>query len=110
MQLVSVLDADRVVGGAALSCATHVVGVSNVFSDGPTREETWGLVTAAASYVFPGRALVGHEHGDDLELARAAGFSAVGALRIWHRPAPTAGPTSSRVSAEGDEQHAEVGT
>lgn len=86
VRFVRVLDRGCVVAGAALSCATDVVGVSNAFPDGPTPEDTWDLVTAAATDVFPGRDLVGYEHGDDLEVARGAGFSAVGALRIWQRP------------------------
>jgi hypothetical protein len=41
-------------------------------------------VTAAASH-FPGLPLVGYEHGDDLALALAGGFTALGPLRIWTR-------------------------
>lgn len=71
--------------GAALSCATDAVGVSNVFSNGPAPEQAWGLITSAATHLFPGRDLVGYENGDDLEAARSAGFSPTGDLCIWHR-------------------------
>jgi len=95
VRLVSVRAGGRTVAGAALSCGTDVVGVSNVFSAGPAPAQTWRVVTAAAARLFPGRDLVGYEHGADLAAARRAGFAVVGALRIWHRPGtPGPGPTA----------------
>ena len=87
VRLVGVREGARLAAGAVLSCGTDVVGVSNVFSDGPAPAATWRLVVAAAAQLFPGRDLVGYEHGEDLAAARGAGFAPVGDLRIWHRPA-----------------------
>jgi hypothetical protein len=33
--------------------------------------------------IFPGTALVGYEHGDDLVAMLALGFTTLGPLRIW---------------------------
>ena len=34
-------------------------------------------------HLFPGRAQVGYERGDDLDAALAGGHTAVGELRVW---------------------------
>lgn len=57
---------------------TPVVGLWNAFGDGPA-------VAAAASDRFPDSWVVGYEVGAELERALAAGFVAVGPLRVWHR-------------------------
>jgi DNA-binding transcriptional regulator YdaS (Cro superfamily) len=67
-------------GGAILNATGGVVGVSNVFGDVP-----WGDVTAVAAAAFPGRPLVGYEHGGALDLAVAAGFTPLQRLRVWAR-------------------------
>lgn len=90
VKFLSVREGGAVVAGAVLTCGTDVVGLSNVYSDGQTPEETWGVVTAAATHLFPGRDLVGYEDGEGLEAAVRAGFSQVGELRLWHRLARSA--------------------
>lgn len=86
VRIVGVRDGPSFTGGAVLSCGTEVVGVSNVFSTSRTPEGSWAAAVAAASQVFPGRDLVGYEHGDDLDAARRVGFSVTGVLRLWRRP------------------------
>ncbi len=46
---------------------------------------------AMASSVFPGRALVGYESGDELIRAERRGFARIGCLRVWvSDPSPAA--------------------
>jgi hypothetical protein len=58
---------------------TSVVGVWNQFG-------AWADVVAAASSRYPKAWIVGWREVADLDPALAAGFSAVGPLRVWHRP------------------------
>lgn len=85
--VLSFCDGTDLRGGAVLNHSTGLVGLSNLFAvDTGDITGIWSsAITAAASY-FPDLPLVGHEHGDDLALALAAGFSTLGPLRIWlHR-------------------------
>jgi len=62
-----------------------VVGLSNVYAtDGDTEVAYAGALPLAAR-LFPGRALVGYERGDELAAARRVGFAPVGPLRVWAR-------------------------
>ncbi len=70
-----------IAAGAILNATGQVVGVSNVFGD----PETWRDLPAVAAAAFPGRPLVGYEHGDSLAGAVAAGFAPVHPLRVWSR-------------------------
>jgi hypothetical protein len=76
--------------GAVLNRSDSVVGVSNLFTtvagNGIDRTGVWTDVINSAASLFPGLALCGYEHGDDLDGARKAGFAAVGPLRIWVKP------------------------
>ncbi len=63
----------------------RVVGVSNVFSEGPGEDVIWRDLQAVVAQAFPGRELVGYEHGDPLAHALASGFSPIRPLRIWWR-------------------------
>jgi hypothetical protein len=72
---------DPVTAGAVLTDAGAVVGVSNVFGGASAYDSA--VVEAARR--FHGRTLVGWETGDDLAAARAAGFRALGAVRVWVR-------------------------
>ena len=72
---------DPFVAGAVLTDSGDVVGVSNVFGGA----SAYDAVTAEAARRFPGRTLVGWETGDDLADATAAGFRAIGDLRVWVR-------------------------
>ena len=57
---------------------TNVAGMWNAFG-------TWADVAAAASHRHPEAWIVGYERGPDLDTAHAAGFTAVGPFRVWHR-------------------------
>lgn len=69
--------------GAVLHLGTGVVDISNVWTT--TEQLDWAELIGAAAAVFPGRALVGYEHGTDLASALAAGFTAVGPQHVWIR-------------------------
>jgi hypothetical protein len=57
---------------------TAVAGLWNAFG-------AWADVADAASHRHPEAWIVGYERGEALDAALAAGFSAVGPLRVWHR-------------------------
>lgn len=57
---------------------TAVAGLWNVFG-------AWADVAAAASHRLPAAWIVSYRRGTDLDAARAAGFTSVGPLRVWHR-------------------------
>lgn len=72
---------DRATAGAIVNRTGDVVGISNLFaSDG---EGAWRGCLATVARAFPGRSLVGYEAGEELEIARRAGFRAIGPLRVW---------------------------
>jgi hypothetical protein len=84
--VLAVYDGEELSGGVVLNRSTGLVGLSNLFATGGSDAAAVlsSAVTAAASH-FPGLPLVGYEHGDDLTLALAGGFAALGPLRIWTR-------------------------
>ena len=51
----------------------------------PPAPSSTGRSSSTPSARFPGRRLVGFEHGEALDAARAAGFTTTGALRVWVR-------------------------
>lgn len=73
----------RVVGGAVLSRAAGVVGVSNLFAAPAVDAGTWASCLALAARLFPSTSIVGYEAGDALAAAVACGLEPVGALRVW---------------------------
>jgi hypothetical protein len=74
-----------IVAGVIANATGRVVGVSNVFTLGPEGEVVWRDLQGVVAGAFPGRELVGYEHGDDLEHAIGSGFSPIQPLRIWWR-------------------------
>lgn len=77
---------DKIAGGATTNTSDSVVGLSNVFAVlNDDLAVVWGDLPVVVDRSFPGRPLVGYEHGDDLEAARSAGFRVTGPLRIWLR-------------------------
>lgn len=84
--VLAVHDGEGLSGGAVLNRSTGLVGLSNLFAAGGSDAAAVlsSALTAAASH-FPGLPLVGYEHGDDLALALACGFAALGPLRVWTR-------------------------
>lgn len=83
LAFVAVLDGDVMVAGCALNASDDVVGLSNTFVRAGPPVRAWRAFVAAAAQLYPGRAIVGYERGDDLESARAVGFEAVGPLTVW---------------------------
>ena len=72
---------DPITAGAVLTDAGAVIGVSNVFGGA----SAYSAVVGEAARRFPGRTVVGWEAGEDLAAAEAAGFRAIGDLRVWVR-------------------------
>ncbi len=73
-----------IVAGAVARLGSGVVDVSNVYAV-PGHAVNWAELATAIGRRFPGRPLVGYEHGEDLEAAMAGGFDPVGDLRVWVR-------------------------
>ena len=74
----------KVVAGAIANVGPgEVVGISNVFSTGLDVDTTWSGALSQLEQLWPGRPIVGYEHGSALDAARAQGAAALGPLRIW---------------------------
>jgi hypothetical protein len=78
-------DGGHLVGGGIANRTGPVVGLSNTFGEAASPTRFWANLVAAAQAAFPGLALVGYERGASLHAALAAGFVAVGPLRVWIR-------------------------
>ena len=76
-------DAD-IVAGAVARLGSGTVDVSNVWA-AHGHQLDWAELAAVVHQHFPGRPLVGYEHGPELDAAIAGGFTAVGDLRVWVR-------------------------
>jgi hypothetical protein len=85
-----------IVAGAIANGTGRVVGVSNVFSGQPDAKAVWRDLPRIAAMAFPGRAIVGYEHGGDLAHAIENGFSPLQPLRIWYRETRSESPLSLR--------------
>jgi hypothetical protein len=73
-------EAGPIAAGAILNATGEVTGLSNVFGD-----VEWRDLPAVAAACFPGRPIVGYEHGDALADAVEAGFEPLHPLRVWVR-------------------------
>lgn len=74
----------EVVAGAIANVGPgEVVGISNVFAMDADVDATWSGVLRQLQRRWPGRPIVGYEHGRPLDAARAHGAAALGPLRIW---------------------------
>ena len=73
----------QIVAGAIVTCARSVAGISNFFARCGAAPEPWPGCLAVASSVFPGRAVVGYESGDELIRADRHGFERIGRHRVW---------------------------
>jgi len=69
--------------GAILSKGAGVVGLSNVFHSGIDPALAWQGLLCEAAKRFPRLPVVGYEAGDELAMARRAGFRSAGPLRVW---------------------------
>lgn len=77
----------RIVAGGVANRSPDAVGLSNLFVRTDPPCNIWPVLIRWAREAFPRLPLVGYERGDPLELALQAGFSEVGRLRVWHKPA-----------------------
>lgn len=83
---VAVLEAvvgGRFVAGAVLHSSDGVIGLNSMFLGDGDRAEAWRSLAGLAHSRFGHAPLVGFETADALEPARAAGFRAVGPMRVW---------------------------
>jgi hypothetical protein len=81
---------DQIVAGAIVTGGRTVAGISNFFAHPGAEAEAWPGCLAMASSLFPDRALVGYESGDDLARAEQHGFKRIGHLRVWtNDPSPS---------------------
>jgi hypothetical protein len=78
--------------GAIATEGDTVVGISNVFVTGAREDgdaaafgSAFAGAAAAIGARYPGRPIVGYLAGPRLEAAQAAGFEAIGPLRVWLR-------------------------
>jgi hypothetical protein len=84
VRVLAVRDGEQLCGGFVLNAGQGVVGLSNLFAlDAGDPAAVWSSALDAAAHHFPRCAVVGYEQGDDLETALAAGFTALGPLRVW---------------------------
>jgi hypothetical protein len=85
IRIVAARHGDRgpIVAGTIPNATGRVVGVSNVFGEQPDAMAVWRDLQGIAAMAFPGRPIVGYEHGEDLAYAIQSGFSPLHPLRIW---------------------------
>lgn len=57
-------------------------GLSNLYTQGDL-DDAWRGATSAVAASFPGLPITGYEHGEDLDAALRAGYTALGPLRVW---------------------------
>jgi hypothetical protein len=69
--------------GFALHRGGGVVGVSNMYAGSADLGTVWSDLVVVAARAYPGFKLMGYELGADLQAALAAGFAAIGPLRVW---------------------------
>jgi hypothetical protein len=82
--LLALHDGKDLAGGVVLNRSSGLVGLSNIFAvDRSNVAAVWSSAITTAAVHFPGLPLVGYERGDDLALALASGFVALGTLRVW---------------------------
>lgn len=72
-----------VLGGAVASRGGGVVGISNLFAADGDLEAAYLDAAATARDVLGPSPLVAYDRGSGLVAARAAGFDAIGELRVW---------------------------
>ena len=84
-----------IIAGAIANATGRVVSVSNVFTEQPEATVVWQDLQGLVARAFPGREIVGYEHGDDLAHAIESGFSATHPLRIWFRENRAARPAAT---------------
>jgi hypothetical protein len=74
---------ERIVAGCVLNRAADCLGLSNLFGPEDALATVWQECRDQARNIAPELPLVGYEQGEDLALAKAAGFCPLGPLRVW---------------------------
>jgi hypothetical protein len=82
---IAAYQSQRIVAGVIANRTDDVVGLSNVFAPDGAAARFWPGCISAAMDVFPKLPMVGYERGDELVIAQALGFEALGPLRVWVR-------------------------
>ena len=77
---------DAVIGGAVLTSAAGVIGLSNIFVVDLDPLEAFASAAAEAGRIWPGKGLVGYQAGATLHAAVRAGFEPIGPLVVWLKP------------------------
>jgi len=72
-----------IIAGAIANRSDGVVGWSNFFAPATEILDHATASLATMARLFPGLAIVGYEHGDDLRNAHSIGFESIGPLRVW---------------------------
>ena len=85
-RVLAVVAGGEPVAGAVVHDAGDVAGMSNLWSRGPAPTAAdVAEVLACAGVLHPGRPVTDYAWGDELDVLRAAGFTAVGPQRVWAR-------------------------
>lgn len=87
VQFVAIYCREMIVAGAIINRSEHVIGVSNVFCPAEEAHNYWFSLLTAAHAVDEEMPVVGYEGGDVLEFVKQIGFTALGPLTVWERPA-----------------------
>ncbi len=76
----------RLIGGAVATIGREAVGISNVIAADGDEAAIFARAADAVAAMASDLPLVGYEHEPALEAALAAGFDAIGPLRVWLHP------------------------
>ncbi|MBZ4334116.1 hypothetical protein [Corallococcus sp. AS-1-12] len=76
-------DGKRLLAGGIAFFGAKAVGLSNTFRVEGAPAELDAELLAHVRVHFPGRPMVGYEHGEALDAWRALGFESGGPLRVW---------------------------
>ena len=77
----------QLIAGGIAHSSDAVVGLSNVFTPPNLGAPAWAGLWTSTQTAFPGKPVVGYEHGTSLEAARTCGFEEIGGLNVWLRRA-----------------------
>lgn len=75
----------KLIAGGIANTSEAVAGLSNVFAPSNHESQVWADLLGNVQALFPGKHVVGYEHGENLEAALECGFEAIGKLNVWLR-------------------------
>ncbi len=73
----------NIVAGAVANLSETVVGYSNLFVHDQNPDNYWIEMIELIRKCYPGKPIVGYEHGDGLATALRLGFTILGDLNVW---------------------------